>query len=756
MSRRGRDITDPELIDEPTEYIIDTDEDEPEPKERKRPRARGRRNFGGGGRIPAGGLESSGKIIPPDVEATIDTDDEAEPPANLTQDAPMTEEEKQLANSRAERRGDPLPFPPTLPEGIPPPPVSEDNIDDFNKQTGAFTPLPTPAAGTTDPHPDNTHNTEAHNQEAHTTGMDMAQSLETQPNQLSGKGDSEDQPTYEGKANMKGEIMTKVIDAMSDVMTRYLLGGNNRRHLKAVPWTIGNVVPTILGNDAKTAMDRIGFANAFMGDPRAAAIGGAMSMLKGAADKISDTPFEATESVNQRLRDLELYRGMDTYITKSSEGDSLVEKAKHYLIAEANHATAPNGNHRLQLATDDLEEVKFIKHSAVMPYIVLACVFYKAYHQRDLDVSNYHGMFKDFVLKRALKKILKGVLGLDKDVSAFAVDVLEAVPQQLINAFIRNIDNKQPLFDDEKQIINNFVSYIRSEYRSYFDGGYYDAVRKFQGQNIDLVALMNGLSTSRVLHLFATQIATGDNVIWEAINNRGLFLGLLELTAIHHRGTQDFGGDSATADDFLDQTYAMGIVRFSQTNSIPNRKHNKILDALKSVEREKTPDVAVIKRSGKDIIVVLKGSDFINTKREKDDIVPPDYEANLENVAGSSDFYTTPRYIQSSKIIERAIAEARRTDSRVSVVGYSLGGRIGLSLASHYNSIPFYIYEPVVPINDEMDRVFSNLKHANIKIFRVDNSSISQNLEHYKKKHKLKYSTIRQRRFSSHSVQNFY
>ncbi len=762
--RRGRDITEPELIDEtPTEYIIDTDEDEPSSPKKNRPRARGRGTYGGGG-IPAGGLESSGKITPPDVEATIDTDDEAEPTANEiasaqalrdsmsnpTQNAPMTEEEKQLANSRADRRGDPLPFPPTLPEGIPPPPISEDNIDDFNNQTGAFTPLPTPAAGTTDPHPDNTHNAEANNQEAHTTGMDMGQSAETQVSQ----GASEDRPTYEGKANMKGQIMTKVIDALSDVMTRYLLQGNNRRHLKATSWTVGNVIPQVIGGDAKTAMDRIGFANAFMGDPRAAAIGGAMSMLKGVTDKMTDTPFEATNSVNQRLRDIKLYKGMDTYITKSSEGDSLVDKAKHYLIAEANHATTPNGNHRLKLQTDDLEEVKFVKHSAVMPYIVLACVFYKAYHQSDLDVNSYHGMFKDYILKRALKKILKDVLGLDKDVSAFAVDVLEAVPQELINAFVRNIDSKQPLFDDEKQIINNFVSYIRSEYRSYFDGGYYDAVRKFQGQNIDLVALMNGLATSRVLHLFATQIATGDNVVWEAINNQGLFLGLLELTAIHHRGTQDLGG-GGTGDDFLEQAFAVGIVRFNANSSLPNRKQNKILEALKSVEREKTAEVAVIKKNGKDVIVVLKGSDFINTKRGKDDIVPPDYEANLENVAGSRDFYTTPRYLESSKIIEKAIAEAKRTDSRVSVVGYSLGGRIGLSLASHYNSVPFYIYEPVVPINGEMDRVFSNLKHANVKIFRVDNSSISQNLAHYQKKHKLKYSTIPQRRFSSHSVLNF-
>ena len=99
--------------------------------------------------------------------------------------------------------------------------------------------------------------------------------------------------------------------------------------------------------------------------------------------------------------------------------------------------------------------------------------------------------------------------------------------------------------------------------------------------------------------------------------------------------------------------------------------------------------------------------------------------------------------------------EAKKIGGNVSVVGYSLGGRMGLTLASHYHSLPFYIYEPVVPINAEMDKTFSNLKDANVKIFRVDNSSVSANLEHYKKKHNLKYKTFPQRKFSSHSIHNF-
>ena len=226
------------------------------------------------------------------------------------------------------------------------------DIEEPNPQSTIGSFLPTPAAGTTNPEPDNSHNPERHNQEAHTTGMDMGQSLEQSSSGAdTGKGDSEDRPTYDGKANMKGQIMTKVIDAMSDVMSRYLLKGDNRRHLKAAGWGVGNVIPKVMGGDTQTAMNRIGFANSFMADPRAAVVGGAMSMIKGRLDQMDGTnPFEAesnemnkgatqfnydADSRSQKIRDIGLFRGIDTYITKSLEGDSLVEKAKNYLTAEA-------------------------------------------------------------------------------------------------------------------------------------------------------------------------------------------------------------------------------------------------------------------------------------------------------------------------------------------------------------------------------------------------------------------------------------
>jgi hypothetical protein len=396
------------------------------------------------------------------------------------------------------------------------------------------------------------------------------------------------------------------------------------------------------------------------------------------------------------------------------------------------------------------EETTFIKNKTIMPYLIIACVLYKAFHHRNLDINEAHGMYKDYILSRALKVVLKDVLGLENDVAGFAVEILEALPQELISAFIRNIDTKQPIYDDEKIRIDKFRDFIRERFRATFDGGYYDAVRKFQGQNIDLVGLMNGLSTSRVLHLFATQIETGDNVVWEAFNNQGLFMGLLELTAIHARG--DAETSNGNAEDFLEQAYVMGVVRFMPLRNIPQHKHNANLEAMKQMENADTKEFAKIYRDGDKIVVALRGTNF---KREKGDLVPKDYEANLENVAGSTDLYKTDDYTQANNKIEEAIALSKKTGGKVSVVGHSLGGRIGLSLASHYQSIPFHIYEPVIPINREMDKVFSNLKHSNVNIYRVHGSAISQNLEEYRKRHKFKLKTFKRKRHSSHSINNF-
>lgn len=610
-----------------------------------------------------------------------------------------------------------------------------------------------------DTHPDNTHSEDHNETEAETTGMDLGQTAEAQPEQQSesGLGGAEDRPTYEGNTNMKGEIITKVIDAISDVISEYILNKDgNRRRLKGVGWGMGNIIPSVMGDNARTAMDRIAFTNTFMGSPQTAITGAAISLIKKRLDAMDGTnPFEEVgrTRADQKLRDIKLYRSIDSYITKSTKGDSLVEKAKHYLIAEANQITMKGTNRMKDLGFIHKEEYRFIRSAVVMPYIILAVGFYFAYHKRNLNISEYHGVFKDMVLTRVMKFVLKKTLGIDKDIANFGIDILENVPQELINAFVRNIDKKSGVFDEEVVAINKFVEFIRKEYRETFGGGYYKDVRKLQGQNIDLVGLMNSLHTSRVLHLFAIQISTADNVVWEALNNTGLFLGLLELAAIHSRGRQDLGGGEDAQDKFLHNSYAVGLVKFTPYNKLPRtKKENKLLATLFDLDNSPSDEKFRVVKDGNNYLLAISGSKF---KKGDKDLIDTDYEANMENVAGSKDFYKTPRYMNALRALEDVIEKAKKTNGNVSVGGYSLGGRVALSLASHFHSIPFHIYEPVIPKNDEMDRVFSNLQKANVKIHRVEGSSISKHLEDYKLKYRFHLKRHRQKRMSSHSLSNF-
>ena len=239
----------------------------------------------------------------------------------------------------------------------------------------------------------------------------------------------------------------------------------------------------------------------------------------------------------------------------------------------------------------------------------------------------------------------------------------------------------------------------------------------------------------------------------EILNNTGLFLGLLELSAIHSRGRQDGGGGEDAQDKFLHNSYAVGLVRFRQINKLPkSKKINKLLSTLFELDKSPSQEKYKVIKDGNNYLLAISGSKF---QKQEGEIIDTDYEANLENVAGSPDFLKTPRYLNALKALEEAVEAAKKTNGRVSVAGYSLGGRVALQLASHFHSIPFYIYEPVVSMNDQTDKMFSNIQKANVKIYRIEGSSISKHLEDYKKKYRFNLNTLPQKRFSSHSLRNF-
>jgi len=686
MRRRGRDLTDPQLRGRNLGFfgnLFDNRED----------------------LTNRGGLQSSGQIIPPTTNApteyTIDTD----------------EEDNLEPTMSATNRGSADPPPQRLP------PLSHNQLhseshlhQNQNHQDGAT--------------PEMTHNLSSG--EKSSGGGVIAMSNE--------------RPTYDGKQNDSHKIIDKVVDALSDAMTQFLLK-DKRRFLKS-NIDIGSVIPTSLGGSVKEMTDNAGFLTAFASNPTQAIFGAGVSALRRGIDATEGTNVfeELGRDRSAKVAQIGMYRGVENFVhTMMGDGQKPVDKAKHYLVAEANGATQGTKIlNRMKLSSNQSEEMVFIKNPVIIPYIILSVVFYKAHHS-SRNPLEHRGIMRDYLLKKCLKEVLQNVLGLPLEASTFAIDVLTNIPPQLITAYQRNISkltDGEGVNPDEVNAINNFAKFVFSDYQKIYKQSFQKAVKSFQGQHIDILFLLNNLDKARVLNDMANQIETADNIIWEAQNNQGLFLGLLELAGVHSRG----GGDERLdSDDVLDNYLVDGIVYYIDNNS--NNINNKptTLRSLMDIERNggkgkiKGDENAGIYQNGDDYVLAIKGSEL-----------PKDLKSNFSNIAGS--LGDTDRYKQAEALLKTALSLADKSGGSVAISGFSLGAKIAMELASHYHSVEADVYDPV--ISSGMEKLFSTIGD-NINFNVVENSPISQNIFKYAKMFNLPVKTFKKKRVSSHSILNF-
>jgi len=606
--------------------------------------------------------------------------------------------------------------------------------------------------------------------------VDNTQSIQPGSDNIS-RGNAEDVPTYQGVSHITSVVMENIIDGVSDILTDYLLKtNNNRRKLQSLNFEIpSEKIPDI--TQIQEFVNVLGIAGSIAVDPYSAGIGLLTNIVKSKTDnylnaqtdvKVANTEFEKQKKIKS-IREYRIKNGLvDTHITKNNKSESLVDMAVGYIgyKAQPGSGTKYGGtNYRLTNTGKD-KEYSFIRSSVIGPYLILALVFYKAIHESTLDLNQMHGIVIDVVFKTVIKQLLP-ILGLDQKTIDFGLKVLMKFPQELVKAFQRNIDEKSTVSLEEINKIEMFVEYIKIEYGKTFKGNYFDDVKKLQGKSMDLVGMMNRLHTPHVLHLFAIQIATADDIVWNAQNNQGLFLGLLELASIHHRGDQDEAGGSNYNRILEEETFIIGYVNYNFAIGNTNKKEirfNKNLNFLNSLEYgipnnnlisiTNLKNKSALYKDGNNIVVALAGSKLKG--RQEKNYINEDLEANLENIAGSPDFFLSEKYLESERAVKSALRMVQKTGGKVTVVGYSLGALTALQLASRYTTINVDAYEPVVGKNAQTDRMFKEIENRRgINIFRVNSSSISQNLTDAQKKHKINVKTIKQKRFSSHSLKNF-
>jgi hypothetical protein len=633
--------------------------------------------------------------------------------------------------------------------------------------------------------------------------VDNTQSIQPGSDNISA-GNSEDVPTYQGVSHLTTVVMKNVINQVADVLIDYVLKSSDKRRRRLKDYNLGpilknSIVPQIMDSKQKKSLDYIHFATALITDPQATIIGTGVSMLKNYIDDKEGTnvfeeltkasrlssnidEFNNTEYLKQmKIKDISDYKMKNPEMIRPErepnmiedlQNSSLKEKAAYFIEwkAQGGNTQKYGGNYRFDFGqANKKKELSFVQSTVIGPYIVLCLKFYKALHDATYDINNEH-VWWDPVYRRIVKGVLKA-MGIPEKTASFCVKVMMAIPQELITAFQRNIYQKKNVSNEEVFKIQKFVGYIQDEYRVAFDSNYYDDVKLIQGKSMDLVGMMSKLHTPHVLHLFAIQLKTADDIVYEAKNNQGLFLGLLELASVHYRGNQDEGGDNSTYNRILEEeTYVIGFVNYNYNlgqgppTNIKEITYNKNLNYLNSLEfgipnkneiaSSNKKNKTAIYKDGKNYVVALAGSKLGG--RDEEDYINEDYEANLENMAGSPDFFRSEKYLESEEALKTALNLAKQTGARVTVVGYSLGALTALQLASRYSTIDVEAYEPPIGRNAQTDRMFKEIENRRgIRIYRVDNSSISKHLVENQNKFKINVKTIKQKKFSSHSLRNF-
>lgn len=558
-------------------------------------------------------------------------------------------------------------------------------------------------------------------------------------------------PTYQGKHNKATKIATHIIDAVGDVMTKYLLEPTNRRKLLNV------------NADINRYIDGASMLLGAVEDPVGTAIKGAVGMTKSSLDGIEgQNVFEMLsrkgiltmeEQQDIRLKELGVFRGKQkiaqNHFGTDENGDIYLKTAHEYLKDKMDGTYKHSKPNRMTLSDNLNEEMVFLKHPATLPFIIIVIVLYRALHDSKFNIDDYHSSFSvvDAMLEQAVSVVLKDVIGLDDKATTFALDCLTTLPQELITAFLRNVDKKVGLTNDERVAIDDYVKRIKGNFKRIYNRTLEKAVKSFQGNNMNLYTMLIELNTDDVLHNIAIQLKTADNVLWEAINNNGLFLGLLELTSIHKKGTGDL---FLTDNDIGNKYFFEGVVRYlGKPNNLKNITDPK-LNILMDMERNngalkiKGGVNTGLYRNGNDYFVAIKGSSL-----------PTDLTQNFNNVAGSQELFNTDRYKEADGLLDEAQNLADKSGGFVHLLGHSLGGTIASHLATKHQGVYVDAYDPVIPLNDMTKKMIKETEHSNILFHTIDNSPISSNLDKYENfnlRHRRRY---KQKRYSSHSIMNF-
>ena len=365
-----------------------------------------------------------------------------------------------------------------------------------------------------------------------------------------------------------------------------------------------------------------------------------------------------------------------------------------------------------------IEQKKKLGDPVMYPILIIGVSFYLANLSDVFEMPNLDGVMGKY--KRDYIMSLLTMMNVGEEGKQFAMFSLQQLPPELLTAFKKNKDKITPLSFEEAQPINNYVNKLDLKYKELFGEAFYFALEK-ENAGDTLKGLLDNLDNPHTLHEIAMGISTLDSIVYDVMNNDGLFLSLIATIGDKLRPI-----NMQKEFNFMNHLIE-GIVYYDR-NQMPNGPQYKInndLNIMMEVQNSKE-DVA-LREFGNDVYVAFSGT--------KD--IKKDFVRNIIR-KGNSASQSDPKYSYTLKrgrtLIEKAKQIAQRKGGEVIILGYSLGSYDAMHSSLVNPTIKTILYHPYFSQNERTLQLLTDLKDrdANLRVLTTREDPFSVGINYYK------------------------
>jgi len=365
-----------------------------------------------------------------------------------------------------------------------------------------------------------------------------------------------------------------------------------------------------------------------------------------------------------------------------------------------------------------------------LPLIIITAYLYLVDKETDFKIGI------NFITRPIIRHILSGVLGFEGEDIEYALMILEAIPNELKTAYLKQKGEQQgSLSSQEISAIGLFIDKINKDYLKRFNKELKKELFNYENkQTLYLYEMLETLNSSSVLSQISSAFNTVGELITEMKDNPYL---LIQLFALLYN---DIEGDDFTASNVLNQSKVDKLIYYYSNVGGGGRKPNDKIDILRDIELEtgkrgQTPGLEVIENTDK--VALYKTNDrYYITFRGTDTKDMKDISMNFQNFGGK-DIYNNPEYNERMAVgmryLDKAIELSRQQGIDPPIVlGYSLGSISAMTLSQLYPNIETDVYNPVLSKSQLTQTIMDRLGSSNIHFNYNTKDPISTNMKYYK------------------------